>query len=92
MNCYLCVDKDGTEKISNSQPMRRQFKDERIISVMWGLFTGRYSKNNWNKWCNGWSSDKKDFLPFIGTILPKGTIELIIGYKLKWEDEPVLIK
>ena len=87
--CWVVVDKDGTEKISNSMPMRRQFNGRRILSVMWGMCTGNYSKNNWNKWCDGWSSEEKDFLPFVGTILPKGTIEKLIGKKLTWEDEPV---
>ena len=88
---WLCVDKDGTEKISNSKPMRRQFNGKRIISVMWGFFTGNYSKNNWNKWCDGWGSDDHDFLPFNGVILPKGTIEKIIGKKLIWNDEAICI-
>ena len=87
--CWVSVDKDGTEKISNSEPMRRQFKGKRILSAMWGMFTGNYSKNNWNKWCNGYSNDEKDFLPFMGVIIPKGTIEKIIGRKITWEDEPV---
>jgi hypothetical protein len=88
-SCWVFVDKDGTEKISNNTPMRRQFKGSRILSVLWGNCTGRYSKNNWNKWCDGWSSDEKDFLPFMGVILPKGTIEKIIGRKITWEDEAV---
>ena len=41
---WVFVDKDGTEKISNSEPMRRQFKGKRILSVMWGMCTGTYSK------------------------------------------------
>ena len=88
----MFVDKDGTEKISNSEPMRRQFKGKRILSAMWRTCTGTYSKNNWNKWCNGWSTDEKDFLPFIGVIIPKGTIEKIIGRKISWEDEPVEVR
>ena len=89
--CYLCIDKDGTEKITNSLPFRRQFKGKRILYVMFGLFTGNYSKNNWNKWCDGWSNDENDFLPFTGVILPKGTIEKILGYTLTWNDEPINI-
>ena len=89
--CWVFVDKDGTEKISNSRPIRRQFKGKRILSAMWGLCTGTYTKNNWNKWCDGWSNDEKDFLPFMGVIIPKGTIEKIIGRKLTWNDEPVEI-
>lgn len=88
-HCWVVVDKDGTEKISNCSLMRRQFKGKRILYAMWGLFTGTYSKNNWNKWCNGWSSDTNDFLPFDGVELPKGSIEKLIGRKLSWIDEPV---
>jgi hypothetical protein len=86
---WLFVDKDGTEKISNTEPIRRQFKGIRILSAMFGACTGNYTKNNWNKWCDGWSTDRKDFLPFNGVILPKGTIEKILGRKITWEDEPV---
>lgn len=89
--CYVAVDKDGTEKISNYEPMRRQFKGKRILSVMWGFCTGDYSKNNWNKWCNGWSTDENDFLPFTGVILPKGSIEKLIGRKMTWKDEPIAL-
>ena len=67
--------KTELKKISNSEPMRRQFKGKRILSAMWGMCIGNYSKNNWNKWCNGWSTDENDFLPFMGVIIPKGTIE-----------------
>ena len=89
--CYVCIDKDGTEKISSTEPMRRKYKGSRIVSVLWGVITGHYSKNDWNKWCNGWSTDEKDFIPFYGVILPKGTIEKIIGRKMTWDDEPIEI-
>ena len=89
---FVAVDKDGTEKISTCEPIRRQFKGKRILSAMWGMCTGTYSKNNWNKWCNAWSNDEKDFLPFTGVIIPKGTIEKIIGRKISWEDEPVEVR
>ena len=59
---------------------------------MWGMFTENYTKNNWNKWCNGWSTDKNDFLPFMGVILPEGTIEKILGQKITWQDEPVEVR
>lgn len=88
---WLCVDRDGTEKISSGKPLRRSFKGVRILSALGCLCTGTYSKNNWNKWCNGWSTDKEDFIPFFGVILPKGSIEKLIGKKLTWKDEPVEI-
>jgi hypothetical protein len=89
--CYVCVDKDGTEKITNNEPIRRQFKGKRLISVLWGYCKGNYSKNNWNKWCEGWSTDENDFLPFSGVILPKGTILKLTEKTLTWEDEPIEI-
>ena len=89
--CWVFVDKDGTEKISNGVPIRRQYKSKRIFSAMWGLCTGAYSKNDWNKWCDGWSTDRSDFLPFMGVIIPKGTIEKIIGRRMTWDDEPIEI-
>lgn len=85
---WLAVDKDGTEKISSSPLIRRKG----IKSVMFGLCTGNYSKNKKNKWGNGWSSDSKDFLPFMGVELPKGSILKLIGRELTWNDEPVEIK
>lgn len=88
-HCWVAVDRDGTEKISNSILIRRRFKESKILSIMWGWYTGTYSKNNRNKWCNGWSSDTNDFLPFDGVELPKGSIEKLIGRKLSWVDEPV---
>ena len=86
---WVCVDKDGTEKISSGKPLRRSFKGLRIKNALWGLCTGAYSKNNWNKWCDEWSTDEKDCLPFSGVILPRGTIKKIIGKELTWEDEPI---
>ena len=86
IKCFVFVDKDGTEKISNNQPIRRQQKN--IVSYV-GLCTGAYTKNNWNKWCDGWSTDREDFLPFNGVILQKGTIEKILDRKITWSDEPV---
>lgn len=89
ITCYAFVDKDGTEKISNSFPIRRQYKGRKIVSAFFGLCTGHYSKNNRNKWCDGWSTDEKDFLPFNGVVVPKGTIEKILGKKITWQDEPI---
>ena len=45
--CWVFVDKDGTEKISNSRPIRRQFKGKRIMYAMWGLCTGTYTFAIW---------------------------------------------
>ena len=86
---YLAVDKDGTELIFECLPMRRKNLDgSRIIRVFWDIIKVTYSKNQWNKWCNGWSSDETNALPQNGIKLPKGTIEKIIQKKLTWLDEP----
>ena len=89
VNAYICVDKDGTEKITNSMPLRRKFEGIRLLDIIVGFLTGNYSKNNWNKLCDEWSTDEKDCLPFSGVILPRGTIKKIIGKELTWEDEPI---
>ena len=38
IDCWVAVDKDGTEKISNTNMMRRRHKDgkSRVFSAMWG--------------------------------------------------------
>lgn len=88
--CWVAVDKDGTEKISNSGFIRRRT----VYSILLGLIPvcNVYSKNKNNKWANSWSTEEGNPLPFFGVELPKGTIEKLIGYKLTWADEPVEIK
>lgn len=85
---WVAVDKDGTEKISNSVFIRRKG----IGSVMWGLTRVFYKKNQRNKWANCWSTDEADALPFSGVTLPKGSIEKLTGVKLTWLDEPIKIE
>lgn len=84
---YVFVDKDGTEKTSNSIPVRRK----EIRAVFWGFIPVYYSKNKRNKWADSWSTNEGDALPFMGTELPRGTIEKILGRKITWDDEPVEI-
>ncbi len=85
---WLAVDKDGTEKVSNSVLIRRKY----IKTIWWGSTNVFYSKNQRNKWANSFSSDESDALPYDGVILPKGSIEKLIGKKLTWDDEPVELK
>lgn len=85
---YLAVDKDGTEKIFGSVPIRRNT----LISVGFGIVTVRairnaYTKNKLHKWSAHWSTDNNDPLPEGCIILPKGSIEKLIGRKLTWKDE-----
>lgn len=85
MMCYVFVDKDGTEKISNTEPIRRKW----IRSVWWQSTRVFYKKNQRNKWADAFSTDENDAMPFMGVILPKGSIEKLIGKRLTWNDEPV---
>jgi len=86
---YLAVDKDGTELIFDTKPMRRKKLDgARLMGIVGGGTKVSYSKNDWNKWYNGWSSDSSNALPQNGIILSKGSIEKLIGLKLTWQDEP----
>lgn len=87
-NTWVAVDKDGTEKVSNSVFIRRKY----VRNVWWGLTKVFYSKNQRNKWANQFSTDESDALPYGGAILPKGSIKKLIGRKLTWSDEPVELK
>lgn len=89
---WLAVDKDGTEKIFNSVPLRRSW----LQSVAFGLVSAgirnAYSKNQFNKWAAHWSSDPDDPLPEGAIILPKGSIKKLIGRDLTWKDDAVELK
>lgn len=88
---WLAVDKDGTEKIFNSVPLRRNQYSFHIFiySLLRHL---PYTKNQRNKWAAYWSSDETDPLPEGAIILPKGTIKKLIGRDLTWKDDPVELK
>lgn len=88
---WLAVDKDGTEKIFNSIPIRRnQYGSHVFIYSL--LRQLPYTKNQRNKWAAHWSTDETDPFPEGAIILPKGTIYKIIGRNLTWRDEPVELK
>ena len=84
---WVAVDNDGTEKLSAS-PMWRRGKH---ISILFGLVHGFYSKNKSKSWANMWSTNEYDVLPFNGVVLPRGSVERLIGRRLTWRDEPVEI-
>lgn len=85
---YLAVDKDGTEKIFRSVPSRRNWVQNIAFGIVNSFIVRRaYTKNEFQKWAAHWSSDENDPLPEGCIILPKGTIEKILGYKLTWKDE-----
>ena len=83
---WVAVDKDGTEKIFSSVPLRRSW----VQSVF--IIRRAYTKNQFNKWSAHWSSDPDDPLPEGAIILPKGSIKKLIGRDLTWEDDAVELK
>lgn len=88
---WVAVDKDGTEKIFPSIPMRRNQHGYHVF--IWGLLRNLpYTKNQRNKWAAYWSTDINDPFPEGAIKLPKGTIRKLIGRDLRWEDNPVELK
>ena len=78
---WLCVDKCGTELISSNKLIRFPYiekldkrKKKQILSIEDQYF-----------WI--WPYDCHENIGEI-VVLPKGTIEKLIGKKLTWEDEP----
>jgi hypothetical protein len=83
---YLTVNKDGTEYISEEKFIRWspiEKEDKRIKKYKQIL-----SKDDQYAWV--WSYNTEDGGQMV--YLPKGSIEKLIGRKLKWEDEPVEYK
>ena len=88
---WVAVDKDGTEKIFASIPMRRNQYGYHVF--IWSILMNLpYTKNQRNKWAAHWSTDRNDPLPEGAIKLPKGTIKKLIGRDLSWEDNPVELK
>lgn len=88
---WIAVDKDGTEKIFNSIPIRRnQYGSHVFIHSL--LCWLPYTKNQRNKWAAYWSTDETDPLPEGAIELPKGSIKKLIGRDLSWKDNPVELK
>lgn len=87
---FLAVDKDGTEKIFGSVPFRRNWVQSVAFDIVTALSCRKaYSKNNLHKWAAYWSTNDSDPLPEGCIILPKGSIEKLIGRKLTWKDNYV---
>ena len=89
---WLCVDKDGSEKIFNCKPNKGQNQPDIDKSIA----EKELDDDVWYSTC--FDVDKDGFLLFdadldctAGVDLPKGTIEKLIGRKLTWEDDPVKI-
>lgn len=83
---YLTIDKDGTECISEEKLIRWppiEKEDKRIKKHKQIL-----SKDDQYAWVWPYSTEDGGQMVY----LPKGSIEKLIGRKLKWEDEPVEYK
>lgn len=83
---WLAVDKDGTEWISSEELIRSpeiEKQDKRIKKRVQIL-----SKDQQFYWAWPWSCHEN-----LGerVMLPPGTIKKILGYSMKWEDEPIEI-
>ena len=90
---WVAVDKDGTEKIFNSFPIRRSDVNSILFaSIVRNFIRKKYSKNNYKKWDSMWSTDENDPMPENAIVLPKGSIKKLIGRDLTWQDEPVELK
>lgn len=89
---WLAVDKDGTESIFDSIPIRRcDVKSIFYDVVTLKIIKRAYKKNQYHKWAAAWSTDQQDPLPLYRIELPKGSIKKLIGKDLTWEDNPVEI-
>ena len=81
---WVAVDKDGTEKIFASIPMRRNQYGYHVF--IWSILMNLpYTKNQRNKWAAHWSTDRNDPLQEGAIKLPKGKIKKLIGRYLSWE-------
>lgn len=75
---WLVVDRDGTEKIMSTRPVRRN----KIASAFLGIIKclpSPYRKSQRHKWASLWSTDPNDPLPEGAIELPKGTIKILTG-------------
>lgn len=87
---WVAVDGDGTEHIFATKPMRRKDVDgSKIKSIWWGIQGVFYSKNQWRKWYAGWSTNDDNALPQHSVVLPKGTIFVLTGEQLTWQNDPI---
>lgn len=89
---WVAVDKDRTEKIFSSIPVRREEITRGLVGYIRNMVRGAYTKNDYKKWACMWSTDANDPLPECAIKLPKGTIKKLIGRDLSWQDEPVELK
>lgn len=79
---YLCVDKDGTEKLFDSNHGVERMAEYDHSYDGPNIYTPRVKeKTYWGVPCMGGSEDYSAYVK-----LPKGTIKKLIGKDLTWED------
>lgn len=49
---WAAVDKDGTEKIFETIPVRREEIDRTLVGTLRRVIRRAYSKNNYKKWAS----------------------------------------
>lgn len=88
MALYLAVNKAGEEVCSNKKLFRHHEKINQFI-VIDICYKGCLERID--HWCDTITEDSWPIPFFDGVVLPKGSIEKLIGKKMTWEDEPVEI-
>lgn len=79
---WLAVDESGREQIFKLKPYRIE-----------SSYENHYLANYWkakSEYLNASDFSIVSITPAI--VLPKNSIEKILGYKMTWEDEPVEVK
>lgn len=85
---YFAVNEDGEELASNTPLYRKSDLMSKAYGKKW---TENFLKGKPGIWCNVYKEERDGpIIEFTGVKLPKGTIELLTGIKMKWEDEPIL--
>jgi hypothetical protein len=88
--CWVCVDKDGTEKIRDKKPKRFFGTREEHYNNMISFDDSKKK----DIWISDYDHIGVENFPKCGAYtmvvnLPKGTIEKILGYPLTWESDAV---
>lgn len=86
---WLCVNKNGSERLFNCEPNRGQNQPNIDKSIAEELSNDVWYSTSYGVDEDGYILFDADLDCTVGVELPKGTIESLIGRKLTWEDDPV---
>ena len=87
---WVAVNQDGSEVCSSNKPFRHHEAANELIEKF-GEGYKRCLKED-DHWCDDFRNWHYSVPVFRGAILPKGSIEKLIGKKITWSDEPVELK